>query len=74
MASRVVIAGSTPVKRAASQRNEVFRMNRFALLSLVATVAAWILIRNTQSPKRIVPVKEAAAKLQQAWADHHTTA
>jgi hypothetical protein len=49
-------------------------MNRFALLSLVATVAAWILIRNTQSPKRIVPVKEAAAKLQQAWADHHTTA
>jgi hypothetical protein len=49
-------------------------MNRFALVSLFATAAAWLLIRSTHSPKRIVPVKEAAAKLQQAWADHHTTA
>jgi hypothetical protein len=49
-------------------------MNRFALISLFATAAAWLLIRHTQSPNRVVPVKEAAAKLQQAWADHHTTA
>ncbi len=49
-------------------------MSRFALFSLVATAAAWILIRTTHSPNRVVPVQEAAAKLQQAWADHHTTA
>jgi hypothetical protein len=49
-------------------------MNRFLLISLLATTAAWILIRTGKSSARIVPVKEAAAKLQEAWADHHTTA
>jgi hypothetical protein len=49
-------------------------MNRFALISLFATGAAWLLIRRSHSQNRVVPVKEAAAKLQQAWADHHTTA
>jgi hypothetical protein len=49
-------------------------MNRFLFLGLLASVAAWILIRTSNPPTRIVPVKEAAAKLQQAWADHHTTA
>jgi hypothetical protein len=51
-----------------------FPMNRFLLISLLATTAAWILIRTGRSSARIVPVKEAAAKLQEAWADHHTTA
>jgi len=49
-------------------------MNRFLLVSLLATTAAWILIRTGKSPTRVVPAREAAAKLQQAWADHHTTA
>jgi hypothetical protein len=49
-------------------------MNRFALISLFATAAAWLLIRSTHSAHRAVPVQEAAANLQQAWADHHTTA
>jgi hypothetical protein len=49
-------------------------MNRFVLISLLASAAAWILIRTSHSPNRVVPVSEAAAKLQQAWADHHTTA
>jgi hypothetical protein len=49
-------------------------MNRFLLLSLLATTAAWIVIRTGSSPARVVPAKKAAAKLQQAWADHHTTA
>ena len=49
-------------------------MNRPLLLSLLATLAAWLLIRNSSSNKRIVPAQEAAAKLQKAWADHHTTA
>jgi hypothetical protein len=51
-----------------------FPMNRFLLISLLATTAAWILIRTGRSSARIVPVKEAAARLQEAWADHHTTA
>jgi hypothetical protein len=49
-------------------------MNRFILLSFLATTAAWLLIRTSKPSNRAVPAKEAAAKLQQAWADHHTTA
>jgi hypothetical protein len=49
-------------------------MNRFLLIGLFASAAAWMLIRTSHSPNRVVPVAEAAAKLQQAWADHHTTA
>jgi hypothetical protein len=48
-------------------------MNRFLLISLFATPGVWILIRTSNSSTRVVPVKEAAAKLQEAWADHHTT-
>jgi len=48
-------------------------MSRFLLLSLLTT-AAWILIRAGKPSTRVIPAKEAAAKLQQAWADHHTTA
>jgi hypothetical protein len=49
-------------------------MNRYVLISLFASAAAWILIRTSHRPNRVIPVTEAAAKLQQAWADHHTTA
>jgi hypothetical protein len=50
-------------------------MNRLLLISLLAGTAAWILIRTSDSATRTrIPAKEAAAKLQQAWADHHTTA
>jgi hypothetical protein len=49
-------------------------MNRFLLLTLLATTAAWILIRTSSSHTQVVSAREAAAKLQQAWADHHTTA
>ena len=46
-------------------------MNRLLLVSLIATTAALILIviSSTEDP---LPVTEAAAKLQEAWADHHT--
>jgi hypothetical protein len=49
-------------------------MNRFLLISLLITTAARVLIRTGRSSTRIVPVKDAAAKLQEAWADYHTTA
>jgi hypothetical protein len=49
-------------------------MNRFLLISLFATTAAWFLIRTKNYRRTPVPVTEAAAKLQQAWADHHTVA
>jgi hypothetical protein len=49
-------------------------MNRPLLFTLLATLAAWLLIKNGSTGKRVVPVEEAAAKLQKAWADHHTTA
>jgi hypothetical protein len=49
-------------------------MNRFLLVSLLASTAAWILIRTSQLHGRVITAAEAAAKLQQAWADHHTTA
>ena len=49
-------------------------MSRLLLFSLFATTAAWIVILTKSSGTRIVPAKKAAAKLQEAWADHHTTA
>jgi hypothetical protein len=52
----------------------IIPMNRFFVFSLLASTAAWILIRTSNSRDRAIPVTEAAAKLQQAWADHHTTA
>ena len=48
-------------------------MNRILLfLSVAATASAWLLIRNAD--RRTIPVQDAAARLQQAWADNHTTA
>lgn len=51
-------------------------MTRFALYlaGISAGLAALAAYRQRTSPTRRIPVKEAAAKLQQAWADHHTTA
>jgi hypothetical protein len=36
-------------------------MNRFFLLSLLATTAAWILIRTAKPLTPVMPAKEAAA-------------
>ncbi|HEY0796442.1 MAG TPA: hypothetical protein VGD64_11735 [Acidisarcina sp.] len=56
-------------------------MNRLALMAGVFSgAAAWLILRqqNNQSllpdflMRRPIPVQVAAAKLQQAWADHHT--
>jgi hypothetical protein len=62
------------VRDASQDALRVPTMKRRLLLSLLATLAAWLLIRNSSSNKRAVPAQEAAAKLQKAWADHHTTA
>lgn len=39
-----------------------------------AAVAAWVVFGERNRATRRVPVQQAAAMLQQAWADHHTTA
>ncbi len=44
------------------------------LIAVFSVTAAWILIRSANPSPKIVPAKEAAERLQQAWADHHTTA
>ena len=51
-------------------------MNRFLLIALsaTATLVAWILIQSRESSESSIPVNDAVAKLQEAWADHHTTA
>jgi hypothetical protein len=43
------------------------------VLGISAFVAAWAAYKNQQKT-RPVPVKQAAAMLQEAWADHHTRA
>jgi hypothetical protein len=53
-------------------------MIRPLLIGLAAGTAAWLIVRNnglssSAVNKAVVPVQEAAANLQQAWADHHTT-
>ena len=57
----------------ASIPSEGLFMNRVLLIGIFSTVAAWLLIRSAPA-RRTVPARVAAAKLQQAWADHHTTA
>jgi len=43
------------------------------VLGLSAFAAAWAVYQNQQKNKPI-PVKKAAAMLQEAWADHRTHA
>lgn len=49
-------------------------MMRFALYmaGVSTTLAAALVYRQRASRLRRVPVKQAAAMLQKAWADHHT--
>jgi hypothetical protein len=51
-------------------------MSRLALYiaGVSAALAAFVAIRKQQRLHRRVPVKEAAAMLQNAWANHHTRA
>ncbi|HEY0758552.1 MAG TPA: hypothetical protein VGD59_04765 [Acidisarcina sp.] len=59
-------------------------MNRIALVAgILSGATAWLILRqqNNQpllpflgASRRPIPVAEAAAKLQQAWADYRTTA
>jgi hypothetical protein len=51
-------------------------MMRLALYigGLSAALAACVVIQYQKRPLRRVPVKDAAAMLRQAWADHHTQA
>jgi hypothetical protein len=49
-------------------------MLRFALYlgGVSAAVVAWVFFGDQKRANRRVPVKKAAAMLQEAWADHHT--
>jgi hypothetical protein len=51
-------------------------MMRFVLYAggVSAALVAWIIAGNRFRASRPVPVKQAAAMLRQAWADHHTEA
>jgi hypothetical protein len=51
-------------------------MLRFALCvcGISAAVAAWAVLADQKSARRFIPVKKAAAMLQEAWADQHTRA
>lgn len=50
----------------------MFRVSLY-VLGISAFVAAWAVYQD-QRKRRPVPVRKAAAMLQQAWADHHTQA
>lgn len=51
-------------------------MLRVALYAagLSAGLAAWIVFGHRSGVGRTVPVKEAADRLREAWADNHTQA
>ena len=44
------------------------------LIGIAAGVAAIVTYRDRKNPDRRMPVRKAAAMLQEAWADHHTRA
>src|SRR6201992_951226 len=64
------LARSSQSKFRASHRQRVVTGES---LSVLASTAAWIVIRTNNSPSRAVPATKAA-KPQQAWAEHHTVA
>ncbi len=43
------------------------------LLGLMAG-AVWVLLRGERRNRNVVPAEEAAAKLREAWAGHHSAA
>jgi len=51
-------------------------MLRFALYlsGVSAALAAWVIWGDQKRASGRIPVKKAAAMLQEAWADHHTQA
>lgn len=51
----------------------MLRMALYAV-GISAAVAACLAYQDRKRALRPVPVKEAAVKLQEAWADHHTRA
>jgi hypothetical protein len=51
-------------------KHTMFRMSMY-VLGISAFVAAWAAYRYQQKTMPM-PVREAAAKLQKAWADNHT--
>lgn len=47
----------------------------WSIFSISTFLTAWAIYRNQKPvPRRRVPVKEAVAKLQEAWSDYHTRA
>ncbi|MGC1424355.1 MAG: hypothetical protein WA354_11815 [Terracidiphilus sp.] len=50
----------------------MFRLS-LSVLGISALAAVWAIYRNQQE-KKPMPVTRAAELLQEAWADHHTTA
>jgi len=50
-------------------------MNKPFVFGLLAGFSAWALVHRANNAKnKVVPVKDAAMKLREAWADHHTSA
>ncbi len=52
-------------------------MFRWALyiIGVSSVLTAWVVYKNQQAdPMRRIPVKKAAAMLQEAWSDYHTRA
>jgi hypothetical protein len=42
------------------------------IFGISAVAAAWVAYRDQKKARRLVPVQQAAVKLRQVWADHHT--
>lgn len=53
------------------EKLHMFRLSLY-VVGISACVVAWAVYRNEQK-KIPMPVTKAAAMLQQAWADHHTS-
>ena len=55
----------------AKWRNKMFRLALY-IFGISSCAAALLAYKGQMDAKRPIPVKEAAAKLQKAWADSHT--
>ena len=51
----------------------MFRLTLY-LCGFAAGVGAWLVWREQARANRPIPAQEAAARLREAWADHHTRA
>ena len=73
MTVRCILLRKSSIEVAKWRNTQMFRLALY-IFGISSCAAALLAYKKQKDAKRPIPVKEAAAKLQKAWADSHTYA